>query len=91
MIILPIENGPEKPEFGSPCNGCGLCCANDRCNLAVDAIGAGPGPCPLMALKDGRFWCSLVIIEENLPIEPLMAQSLGIGLGCDAGLIEDFE
>lgn len=54
------DRAPEKPPYGAPCNGCGFCCAAERCILSVEMIGAGPGPCPAMEFEQGRFWCGLV-------------------------------
>lgn len=53
---------PAKPEFGSPCNGCGLCCISTPCNLALVNIDAAlPGMrCPALELEGGRFWCGMV-------------------------------
>lgn len=82
MITLPIENAPEKPEEGSPCNGCGWCCASSRCDIAVLAIGEGPGPCPLLKFYGGRHWCTVVAGEIKAKTEPLVSQILGIGVGC---------
>jgi len=80
---------PEKPEFGQPCNYCGLCCEQGRCHLAVDVIGEGPGPCPLMIMQDGEFLCSLVLVENIAGQEPLFAASLGIGTFCDSTISPD--
>ncbi len=79
-----VERAPDKPSRGAPCNGCGLCCAVERCQAAVIAIGEGPGPCPLMKFHDGQFWCGLVETEEAAGMEPLIASTLGIGTGCFA-------
>ncbi len=77
-----MEHAPEKPNRGKPCNGCGLCCAAERCQAAVMVIGEGPGPCPLMRFHDGRFWCGLVETEKAVGMEPIIAAVLGIGTGC---------
>lgn len=77
-----MDTAPERPEYGDPCNGCGACCAAERCHIAVRAIGAGPGPCPLMEFKDGRFWCQVVLAEEQMGVIPVVRKSLGIGKGC---------
>jgi len=73
---------PEKPEEGQKCNGCGFCCAAERCVPAILAIGDGPGPCPLMVFEEGRFWCGLVMLEKEKGLEPLVRNILGIGRGC---------
>lgn len=84
---------PEKPRFGSPCNGCGLCCAVERCGIAVEYLGAGPGPCPAMVFEDRRFWCGLVRTPHRFLGTPRfgdellgkeISRLLGVGKGCDA-------
>ena len=95
MTIPTDERGPEKPRFGDPCNGCGLCCAAEPCGLAREFIGAGEdGPCPAMEFEAGRFWCGLVRHASrymDLPndwADPMLgemfATALGAGRGCDA-------
>lgn len=53
--------GPGKPAYLSPCNGCGICCAEEACAVAVSLIDADPnGRCPALEFEAGRFWCGLV-------------------------------
>ncbi len=79
-----FETGPEKPPWDTPCNGCGFCCAAERCVAAEIAIGEGPGPCPLLTFHDGRFWCEMIETETDENMEPLIRNTLGIGKGCQA-------
>ena len=83
-----MDRAPEKPRNGESCNGCGFCCAAERCQAAVISLGEGPGPCPLMIFHSGRFWCLLVETEREAGMDPLIANALGIGSGCT---VEDFE
>lgn len=78
-----FERAPEKPRKGAPCNGCGYCCAAERCLLAIEALGDGPGPCPAMQFEGARFYCGL-LREAPGPLQPTIAFLLGIGHGCDA-------
>jgi hypothetical protein len=81
---------PEKPSFGSPCNGCGLCCAAQICQPGSTALGLKdaddgdhpPGPCPLMRWHDGRFWCGLLETERAPGTILTLVTALGIGSGC---------
>lgn len=87
---------PEKPAFGSSCNGCGFCCAAEPCGVARQHIpGCGPkGPCPAMEFKDGRFFCGMIRRPSHYMRLPndwadevlggMIASALGAGRGCDA-------
>lgn len=56
-----MQYGPGKPAYLSPCNGCGICCAEEACAVAVAMIGANPDTrCPALEFEGGRFWCGLV-------------------------------
>lgn len=57
-----IEDGPTKPAFNAPCNGCGLCCVATACGLAIDLVpGAEFGrPCPALEWEGGRSWCGMI-------------------------------
>lgn len=56
------EDGPRKPTFGDPCNGCGLCCVATACGMALTVIStARKGQsCPALEWEGGRSWCGLV-------------------------------
>ena len=88
---------PVKPAKGEGCNGCGYCCAEEPCHLAVEYIGAGTeGPCPALEFEEGRAWCGLVRHASrymDLPndwadavLGEMFATALGAGRGCDAEL-----
>lgn len=54
---------PAKPNFGAPCNGCGFCCAQEPCQLAIDYLGhASEGPCRALepAENGGGLRCGLL-------------------------------
>ena len=42
------------------------------------------GPCPLIAYEEGKVRCGLVLAEQRSGMEPVLANTLGIGKGCDA-------
>ena len=49
------QRPPVKPAKGEACNGCGYCCAEEPCHLAVEYIGAGTErPCPALEFEEGR-------------------------------------
>lgn len=84
MRIMPA---PEKPSYGFPCNGCGLCCAVELCTAAA-LVGEVKTPCKYMVYKKERIWCGMVLVEKSNGLPPLVEKALGIGLGC---FVEDDE
>ena len=93
MIALPLL---PKPRRGEACNGCGLCCALELCDLAVNLFGeAQSAPCPALEYEGGRAWCGMVRspakhmkLKFSLPEEfeyelsTGIEQILHIGKGC---------
>lgn len=87
---------PEKPPYGSPCNGCGFCCAAVPCGIAIEYIPDHPteGPCQAMEFAEGRFFCGMIRRPGHymgLPndwaddiLGGMIAEALGAGRGCDA-------
>jgi len=86
--VIPLQTAPEKPGFGSPCNGCGFCCAAEVCKLGLHVYGEEQqAPCPAMEFEDGRFWCGVMRSAEKLlpPSEfNFLKLSMGVGIGCDS-------
>lgn len=85
----------EKPARQMPCNGCGLCCEEEVCQIGQLIFAPADddrwieGPCPALVFRRGRFWCGLVLEEASAPVEKLVARVLGIGMGCCAGDTEE--
>ena len=50
----------EKPKFGDRCNGCGLCCAAELCEVAEMVFIGAAAPCPALEWEDGRAWCGMI-------------------------------
>lgn len=51
---------PPKPAPGSPCNGCGVCCAAEPCPIGRLRFLKARGACPALAWRDQRYRCDLV-------------------------------
>lgn len=53
---------PAKPPEGAPCNGCGLCCAAERCPVARLFLPRGSGACGALEWADGvrQYRCGMV-------------------------------
>ncbi|WP_144958009.1 hypothetical protein [Pseudomonas oryzihabitans] len=49
----------DKPSLGQPCNGCGLCCIAEVCDLGKE-LGDEERCRALISLGTGRFACGLV-------------------------------
>jgi hypothetical protein len=49
-----------KPKFGTTCNRCGFCCISERCGIAVQILGEGPGPCPALEWDGTRSACGIL-------------------------------
>lgn len=75
---------PQKPKFREPCNGCGLCCTAQLCEVGKLAFPEGTLPCPALSMSSDktRTVCMLVRMEIDHGLEPILQKSLGIGMGC---------
>lgn len=84
----------KKPEFNSPCNGCGQCCKAEACNLSRDLLKSEATPCIALEFDNNRYWCVLVRnpgvyldVDNGLArrtVSPIFAYMLGLGVGCDS-------
>ena len=82
MIQLPEHPLPAKPRFKEACNGCGLCCHVEICNIGSMAFPDAKAPCPGIHIADGRTWCKLVMVEKEHGLKPMIHDVLGVGGGC---------
>lgn len=71
-----------KPVYGSPCNGCGLCCALELCTIAQFEDPTAKAPCKHLVYQENRTICALVKTEIDNNMKPLLQKLLGIGNGC---------
>jgi len=98
IVTLPSD-APDKPALGSPCNGCGLCCAAELCPLGRVVLRKSRGPCPALTWRpaEKRHDCGLVVApKKHLPrlprlIEPLFVRFarrwIAVGIGCDSDVL----
>ena len=63
-----------------PCVGCGYCCTESPCGLAIATHIAWKSPCPSLAERHGRKWCQLVLEAEGQQKRDRM-KHLAIGAG----------
>lgn len=90
----------EKPPYGSPCNGCGVCCQNEICPLGQIAFPHAQAPCPALEKQADRYVCGLVASPQTYApirasvygVEALReAAAIGVGadIGCDTRMMPD--
>lgn len=83
---------PEKPRYGEPCNGCGMCCIAIQCPVSTALFGPQT-VCPALEQAGSALACGLMINTANyvsdLPawggkaLTEAFALMIGSGLGCD--------
>lgn len=83
----------QKPPEGAPCNGCGMCCQEQACDLSREYLKSTVAPCIALEFDGSRYVCGLVCHPGRYLgtpdfgdeyISPLFAEALGIGKGCDS-------
>ena len=72
----------DKPAFGSPCNGCGLCCKMEVCGIGQSVFPGATAPCPGLRFNGTAYRCAVVEAEAASGLPTLIADALGIGKGC---------
>jgi hypothetical protein len=58
---MPIE----KPKFSEPCNGCGLCCRVQACQVSTHFLKSTQAPCVALEYHDEKFQCGMVLRPEH--------------------------
>jgi hypothetical protein len=58
---------PPKPALGERCNGCGICCAAERCPVALLFLPHGGGSCAALEWdgEAGRYLCGMARRPAN--------------------------
>lgn len=93
-------DAPPKPAPGDACNGCGLCCAAERCPVAWLLLPRGKGSCAALEWDAAarHYRCGMVMRPAHyvgwLPrrwdgaAARWFASRIAAGQGCDFGAVE---
>jgi hypothetical protein len=86
-IVALHAAAPDKPAFGQPCNGCGVCCAATPCPLGRVVHWQWRGRCPSLdwSVADRRYRCRLLAARDGRPawLERWLRRAIAAGQGCD--------
>ena len=97
------QGAPAKPNWGEPCNGCGVCCLAEPCPVSQILFLRRTGPCQAILWQAPlhRYQCGMVIAPSRfhalLPawgdrlLARLFSRWIASGKGCDssASIAED--
>ncbi|MBP6269874.1 MAG: hypothetical protein KA422_09640 [Rhizobacter sp.] len=94
---IPIHpEAPDKPPWGTKCNGCGVCCAAEPCPVGVLVTGSRRGACSALVWRqvDQRYVCGMVIEPGrylglnhpwlNAAASCVTRRLISAGSGCDS-------
>ena len=81
-----LQQHAPKPEFGKPCNNCGLCCRVEACHVSKTFLRSEQAPCIALEFHDGKFFCGMV----RRPSYYLSVSHLNLGGEADKILSEKF-
>jgi hypothetical protein len=93
-------DAPPKPAEGESCNGCGMCCAAEKCPVAWLFLPRGRGSCAALEWNGGvrRYRCGMIVHPASyirwLPRNwedragSWFAYRIAAGSGCDFSATE---
>lgn len=97
QVIHIHQNAPEKPAWGAPCNGCGVCCLAEPCPISQLMFLKRKGACPAVIWQtaSSRYECGMIISpSQHHRLIPVWADKIlirifrrwiAVGIGCDSG------
>lgn len=99
QVIHIHPDAPPKPAVGSPCSGCGVCCATEPCPVGIVLSRRRHGACVALVWDDAqhRYLCGAMVRPEvHLRFAPRwlqrlfarwVARMIAAGRGCDSTLV----
>ena len=87
---------PDKPPYGAPCNGCGICCAAGPCPVALVFLFQFKGQCRALLWHEEtrRYLCGMAVSPDRyVRLIPekwrkgsgrFFASRIAAGAGCDS-------
>jgi hypothetical protein len=92
QVVQVQPHAPAKPAFGTPCNGCGLCCLSAPCPLGMVLSRRRRGACSALRWDEAqrRYLCGALSEPATVLgarwLAPLARRWIAAGIGCDARL-----
>jgi len=95
MTMFPFrilqEHAP-KAKYKEPCNGCGLCCRVEPCEVSKNLLHSHQAPCIALEFHDGKFLCGVVLhpdkylqntVYREFEVRAYIEHWIAPGQGCD--------
>ena len=98
QVIHVHPAAPAKPELGSPCNGCGLCCLAEPCPLGQVISRKRSGACDALRWDEASSVYRCGVLSDTASVlgprlawlapalRRLARRWIAAGVGCDATL-----
>jgi hypothetical protein len=99
-VMITIQAlAPPKPAYGSPCNGCGVCCLSAPCPVGMLVSRRTRGRCAAVRWHEptARYRCGLIAAGKRSSNGPagwlagatrwLVQRWIAAGQGCDSAAV----
>jgi hypothetical protein len=84
---IPIyQDAPIKPAYGATCNGCGICCLDELCPIAIVRYRRRKGPCPQLSWVPElqHYRCQWLVSASSPWLRWWVQRAIFAGKGCDS-------
>ncbi len=67
-LISIHAKAPAKPEWGAPCNGCGVCCLSEPCPVGIVISGRRRGACEALRWDEmlQSYRCGVLVAQKEV-------------------------